>query len=435
MRLSLLGLLLATPLAAQRPVPALVEEYDRIAPRAPWPGFAPLETPLAVFDGERTWLLRHPSPPAEFAPAPGRPALRVASGQHAAVRGNTHADLGGVATATLLWPDRPVDLTRLAATLLHEAFHVHQARARPAWVGNEATLFTYPVTDSSAQWLQRLETEAFRRAAGPGGAAACWTSRALELRRARAEQVGAEAMAYERGNDLNEGLATWIEWRASGAPVESLIPAAGFLPDGVRLRAYAVGPVQAFLLDRLRHDWVTELAADSALTLDVLLERAVASLSCRADFTRAELDSVARLAGQETSAVLARRLNARQAFLARDGWEVTIRLPPSRPLWPQRFDPWNLTPLPEGEVLHQRHLRLGGEAGQLEVLDQWALTRAAGEHPLFNGVREVVIAGLAERPSLTSRGDTLLVRAPGVEGMLVGLVAGVEGRRITLRPR
>lgn len=31
-----------------------------------WPGFDPRSFPLAVFDGERTYLFRHPAPPPEF---------------------------------------------------------------------------------------------------------------------------------------------------------------------------------------------------------------------------------------------------------------------------------------------------------------------------------------------------------------------------------
>ncbi|MEO8140065.1 MAG: hypothetical protein ABI742_10480, partial [Gemmatimonadota bacterium] len=288
--------------------------------------------------------------------------------------------------------------------------------------------------DSAAQRLQRLETEAFRQALLPGAPFACWASRAAALREERAQLLGAEPMAYERGNDLNEGLATWIEWRASGAPIDSLIPRAGFGPDGVRLRAYAVGPAQAFLLDRLRPGWTEELAADSSLTLDALLSQAVRPISCRADFTLRQRDSVAALAGRETASVLTTRAALRRDFLARPGWQLIIELPVGSPLWPQQFDPWNLTPLADGEVLHQRQLKLGGDRGHLEVLDQWSLTSPAGAHPLFNGIRRVRFAGLAQRPAITVRGDSILVQGTGIEGSFTGMVVVEEGQTLTVRP-
>ncbi|MEO8633693.1 MAG: hypothetical protein ABI587_00310 [Gemmatimonadales bacterium] len=435
MRLLLPSLLLIAPLAAQGPVSDLRIEYDRMAIRPLWPGFSPESTALAIYDGHSTWLFRHPAPPAGFVRDVEMPDTYVMSGRHTDVRANTHVELGGVPTATLLLPDHPVSLTRLAAVLIHEAFHVYQARIHPTWYGNEATLFTYPVTDSAAQQLQRLETDAFRRALLPTGQASCWASRAMALRQARVRRISAEAMSYERGNDLNEGLATYVEWRASGAPLDSLIPPDGFAPDAMRLRAYAVGPAQAFLLDHLQADWIGALTRDSMLTLDALLGRAVAPISCRADFTTHEIDSTGALAGRESAGVLTARAELRRSFLARPGWTLVILLPDATPLWPERFDPLNLTPLADGEVLHQRHLRLSGERGRLEIQDQWALTVPAGAHPLFNGVRSVLMAGLAEHPTLTITPDSLLVRGPGIEGAFTGMTVVEAGQQVTVRPR
>ena len=432
---SLALLLLAAPLSAQHPVGRMLAEYDRMAAREWWPGFTPQSIPLAIYDGQRTWLVRHPAPPAEFRPSSEIPGATVAPGQHAAVRGNSRASIGGAETATLLWPEGTPDPVRLAGTLLHEAFHVHQGKARPGWFGNEAVFFTYPVTDATAQGLQRLETEAFRRALTRPTMSVCWASRALALRDERAARIGPDAIGYERGNDLNEGLATWVQWHATGAPLDSLIPAAGFRPGDVRLRAYAVGPAQAALLERHLPGWPDTLLADSALTVDRLLARALEARSCRADFTPRERDSVAVLAGREAAMITGERAAAREAFLARTGWTLTITLPQAQPLWPERFDPWNLTPLAAGEALHLRHLKLSGDRGRMEVLDRAALTRPAGAHPLFNGLREVVVAGLPDRPSIVARGDTLVVQAPGVSGSFTELVLEEAGTAVTLRPR
>jgi len=39
--------------------------------RSFWPGFDPLAVPLALYDGQATWLFRHPHPPPEFGPGQG----------------------------------------------------------------------------------------------------------------------------------------------------------------------------------------------------------------------------------------------------------------------------------------------------------------------------------------------------------------------------
>jgi hypothetical protein len=183
----------------------------------------------------------------------------------------------------------------------------------------------------------------------------------------------------------------------------------------------------------LSPDWIGRLQADSTLTLDALLAQAVGPVNCRADFSTGELDSVAALAGRETAGVLTTRAALRREFLARTGWQLAIELPGTSPLWPEQFDPWNLTPLADGEVLHQRLLRLAGEHGHLELLDQWALTTPAGAHPLFNGIRGVLLCGLAERPAITVHGDTTLVQGRGIDGSFVGMELLQEGQRLTLR--
>src|SRR5215217_5859325 len=65
-----------------------------------WPGFSPLTTPVAIFDGTRTYLFRHPSPPAGYVPVSGQSGVVARDGRDPAITANTSAPLGGVATAT-----------------------------------------------------------------------------------------------------------------------------------------------------------------------------------------------------------------------------------------------------------------------------------------------------------------------------------------------
>ena len=61
---------------------AVVATLDRFAETPLWPGFEPSEYPLAIYDGERTLLLRHPSPPEEFTPLEGHEGVRAVAGRH-----------------------------------------------------------------------------------------------------------------------------------------------------------------------------------------------------------------------------------------------------------------------------------------------------------------------------------------------------------------
>src|SRR5688500_16821316 len=96
---------------AQSPAPApppgsgafrIDEEVRRLASRPLWPGFDPAKVPLAVFDGERTFLFRHPSPPPEFRRVADRPETAVVAGQHPLVRANTSVAMGDARPETLL---------------------------------------------------------------------------------------------------------------------------------------------------------------------------------------------------------------------------------------------------------------------------------------------------------------------------------------------
>ena len=88
------------------------------------------------------------------------------------------------------------------------------------------------------------------------------------------------------------------------------------------------------------------------------------------------------------------------------------------PLWPQGFDPLNVERV-QGGVLHKRFLRLGNDSGILEAMDTReadieVLTIGVGPHPLFNGVQQVLIVGLA-KPDVTVNDSRVTIRMPGLE--------------------
>jgi hypothetical protein len=323
----------------------------------------------------------------------------------------------------------------IAAVLIHESFHVYQHRRHPTWTANEAELFTYPADDDEALAWRRLETEALRRAlaAASGAASACWAREALDARARRFARLPPGAVAYERGIELLEGLADYVEYRARNVAVRVAFPLAEYPADAVRQRGYAVGLAFARLLDRFAPAWREDLERRDSTGLDSLLAvavrgRADAAASCA--FGAMALEAARRDAVRDVAALRDQRAALRRAFLARRGWTLVIE-EEHPPLYPEGFDPLNVQRLADGEVLHTRWLKLGGPAGTVEVMGRAVLTRAAGTHPLFQGVRSLTVTGLPEEPAVSEAEGRVTIVAEGVRASLVGvLVERDEGTRI-----
>jgi hypothetical protein len=182
-----------------------------------WPAFSPDAVPMAIYVNDSTHLFGHPAPPSEFAVvAPGH---AVMAGRHPAVIANSSASIGNTPTATLLWSPRWT-ISDAVAIAVHEAFHVWQRRMHPTWAGNEAEVFTYPTGDADALAQLRAESRALRIAVAARDtiAAICAAREALAVRGQRYAQLGPSLAAYERGTELNEGLASWVERGAATWP-------------------------------------------------------------------------------------------------------------------------------------------------------------------------------------------------------------------------
>jgi hypothetical protein len=388
-------------------------EFRHIAARPLWPGFEPLATPIEVFDGRRTYLFAHPTPPAGFQPADA--GTFVYEGRHETVRANTGTPVNGVATATAdLSTERPT--RTMAALLLHETFHVYQRKAHPTWSGNEADLFTYPLEDSAALAGRRLETAAWVHALeeSKDATARAWARTALAQRATRFQRLPAAAAAYERGTELNEGLAQFVEFKSiERAPA---ITAVDFPLEDVRSRAYATGQAMAVLLDRFAPGW--ESAMDTTALDEVLSERL--GKGEQAPFRPEEIAAVQARAHRDVGALLEARRSKESEYRSAPGFSLEF-VASKEPLWPQGFDPLNVTMLGKGEVLHTRWIKLGNGSGTCEVLGRPSLTEAAGEHPLFQGVRRLVVTGLTE-PMIVENGGTLTIEGGGIKASLKGTV-------------
>ena len=369
-----------------------LEHWRRINLRALYRNFKPREVPLMVFDGADTWLFGSAQAPTGFARE--EEWFRY-SGRFNLVTANTAAD--GVA---LVMESDPLEAAYIAA---HEAFHVFQAQHFPHRGANETEALTYPTTDVQALLERRLETVALYRAVETLDAG--WALEALHWRERRYQRLSASAVLYERELERHEGLAFFVELNARG--IKHRLPEADFPAEDVRRRAYATGQVMARLLEGWQPDY--EAAVEHAY-LDQLLREIVKNHQRKPlepDLIAVQLER----AILEVERVQLERSQARQSALqsAALSLEVTTR----EPLFPQGFDPMNLRLLSENEVLHARFLQLGNASGSLELFSLSAITRGAGQHPLFDGVGHVTIA-LPERPTITDDGHSLELHGQGL---------------------
>ena len=420
--------------AAKRDDPvALIAEADRMAAKDLWPGFEPRAIPVAVFDGERTFLFRHPSPPTGFTPLLGAPGVLVMQGRAEEVTANSSATIGGVRTATLMPPSTTTTLRNRAGILIHEKFHVFQREHHKAWSANEAELFTYPFSDTAQIALQREELEALHRALlATRARGACWAKIAMDSRTRRLAMLPQGAAQYERRTELNEGLATYVEKRAVGVTDRDLLSETRFAPEMVRSRAYQSGVAIARLLDRYSPTWRSMLESNDSTALDVLLANSLSTMprgSC--SFSASERAKFKAQSAADVAALVTRRHDARREFIAKEGWSLSI-VAAASPLFPQGFDPLNVQVVTPGEVLHTRFVKLGNDAGSIQVLGRASLTDAAGAHPLFNGVKQLTVTGLSTAPDVNVRGDTVTVSADGISGEFRRATVQRDNRRVTV---
>src|SRR5438477_5774979 len=125
-----IGICLALATCAMPRAEQVRAEVRRLGGASLWPGFAPASTPLAIYDGERSWIF-------------SGDAARSVPGRLPEITANSRALIEGVPTATLLLPP-DLSAREAAALAAHEAFHVFQRARHPKWPASEADLFPSP---------------------------------------------------------------------------------------------------------------------------------------------------------------------------------------------------------------------------------------------------------------------------------------------------
>jgi len=377
-----------------------------------WPGFDPTIVPVMLFDGRQTMLSGHPNPPAGF-PWQGR---------HPEVTANSSVELAGVRTATVMPFRSGTSMAQRAGLVAHEMFHVFTLGRHPGWTANEVEAFSYPADRAEVLASRRAEYRMLRRALAASNRfqRVCWAKAALAARRQRYALMSAGSIGYERAGELAEGLADYVEKRAAAGGDADVMPNQVLQPEDIRNAVYATGNALARLLDLEARGWRDTLEQRDSLRLDVMLAATLDTLPGQAcALGSVEAQRLIEDAGRDVAALRQRRAADLAAHEGREGWKITI-VAGAEPLWPQRFDPLNVRLLDSATVLHRRMIRLGNGAGSVEVLGHEAVTRAAGAHALFNGLRALTITGLANAPSFSDSAGTIILDMPTVKARLRG---------------
>lgn len=426
---------------------AVVAKLDGFAQMALWPGFDPSSYPIAIYDGEHTFLLRHPSPPAEFTPSKDSAGVWETDGRHAAMRWNSNADLAGIRIATLLLtiePGRDVDLE--ASFLLHEVFHLFSKPRHPTWNPNEMSRYGYPLEDPENYSLLLLEEEALARAleTGNDALAASWATLAIQWRQQRRIRLTEEMLTYETALEMQEGTAVYVSRLALGTSRDTTRLRETRTPGELRWRFYDTGAAIAAMLDRLLPRWKSRLEAEPEMTMDELLAESLARRrTVPAELPAPETELIRARAEAAVARLKIRRRELREEFLSRGPRLVVVAPGPAEPLSVQEFDPLALEILEGGEALQAHRLRLEAPSGQIEVDNPWferesfagvvSHTVPAGPHPFLYGVARVSVSGFPDSPKVSRQGGGVRIEAEGVRLDFTNVVVLEAGDEIQVQ--
>lgn len=393
----------------------ILEEVGRLGFTHLWPGFDPAQIPLAIYDGERTWLFQHCNPPVEFIAVEERSYTYYFLGLHQSVCANSTIELNGVLTATILLHTlKGLTVKQIASICIHEQFHVFQCQNYPEWSSNSMEQLLYPVESVDNLQLRRLETLAIYRAVGSTEKteAIRWALTALSLRTQRFACLPEGAVCFEQGTELLEGLAQYIERKSLGLTETELL-VQDYPPAEIRLRCYHTGHALALLLDRFNEAWKHELV--EGCTLDTLLAKALSRFDYEGkSFTLAEYEASRIQAQKEIKELFDRRQEMRRELFSQSGWVCRIECDSEHFLKLKALDPMNMYKLNQNEVLHTRMIKTGNEFGYIELLDGKAITNGSGES-LFRIVK-LIIPGLRNRPDFQKKENTIQISGKGFSG-------------------
>jgi len=434
----LTGLLFAGAPAAAGP---LIDVFELMKEAASWeslplwPGFEPATIPSAIFDGEKTYLFLHPSPPEGFSPVPGKKQVHVFDGQHPAVQGNSRARIADVWCATMVprlasrWTGRRYTMRNQAGHLIHEKFHVFQRHKHPDWRPNDGFLFNYPLDDPESLALRRLEIESFRRAviATTRADVAGWVAEALQFREKRLMPLDQNRRGYEGELQRFEGAAEYIEYRAGGKEMSVMPVNPGYAPAAIRHLGYLLGRWMSHCLDRLDPNWKGRMETGEFQYLHEGLAGLVSKNVRAQRFGNKEIQQFRERADEDITRRFDKRQSMKADFFAQSGYRLEI-VPQKEPLRLVMFFADMTDALDERELLHRRLLILDHQSGQIRVRDLLCLTESDGS----TGVVKLTIAGLTEKPNFDDSTQKLSIKGAELNAEFEPVSIKEDGQTISV---
>ena len=433
------------PIAAD-PAETVLRLFDEIAAKKVWPGFTPSTWPLALYDGQKTLLLRHPNPPSEFKPVPGRPGVLSFPGRYPEVRANSTCEISGARTATVIATS---GVERALPALIEETFHVFWFARHTVFRPNEMARYAYPLTDAENLAGLLAESEALARAldAGTPERAWRWVAAALEQRSGRRLRLDEESATFETHLEMLEGPANFVSdfalGKTSALTASALRRTRGL--EEIRWRFYSTGEAMGWLLERLFPGWKERLDADPNLTMQRLLEIGLARKGGAPLAFNAAEKAAFRAAAEWAIADLAeRRSDLRAELEERGGARLIVETAPeAQPLQLGRFDPISLFVLGNGQVAHANFISLSDSNGSVELTNPdfaWGsfggvvgLTESSGRRPLGDGTRRLTVFGIQGQPKVERKDGTVTIEAPGVRLNWKGAEVETEGATIQVK--
>jgi hypothetical protein len=262
--------------------------------------------------------------------------------------------------------------------------------------------------------------------------AECWAKRAVEIRSMRYASLNEACIAYERGIELVEGTAQYVQMKASGSGIEKYMKDEMLQPDKVRARGYVTGAMICLLLDRFHPAWQEELTINNANYLDVILKNSLSRPGEACAFDEDYMSRQSLAANRAVDEYLLKKLKTLDDFLGKPGFKVVFDCGNS-PLMPAGFDPMNMEKVSQNELLHKRWLKLTNNNAAIEILNIESLSQGLGGHPMFNGVRQVIITGLNALPDIHETEGKIEFKTENISAEIEQADMEMKGKTLIIR--
>lgn len=406
-------------LSASMDINALLEQEKLLSERIQWPGFDPSAIPAMIYLDGNTYLVNHPVPPAEFKKNTEANNIYIYQGKHDLLKANTCIDVTGINTACIDADMKQMEAPAYAAAvLIHEKFHCYQKSQHPDWwegADELAVFMEYPVDNPKLLKLVFLEMEALQNAQSTQKADERykWMKKAVDLRTAKYTLMPESCIKYERWMEIIEGTAAYVQGKASnitssGEQSENILQA-----DNIRMRTYYTGSLICNLLDKTDISWKEKIDPKKGVFLDKLLEKTIPDGVQPNSFDPIFESKIKPKAQKSVNDYLMRKLEVMDGFLKKPGFKIVIDFG-ARPLWPAGFDPMNMEKISRIELLHKRWIKLAGDRAEVEILGIESMTEGKNNHPLYSGVKQIVIPGLKTKPEIIQQGGKISIKTENI---------------------